>query len=106
MDSAKFVMVAVLAVALAAGVAEGQATASCLQKLTPCVQYLNRTGVPPDTCCSPVKEAVANEKACLCSVYNTPGLLQSFGVNSTQVAAVAKSCGVNADASTICSGSH
>lgn len=106
MVSVNLVIVAVVVVAQAAAVAEGQSTSSCVQKLTPCALYLNGTSTPPDTCCSPLKEAVANEKDCLCAVYKSPGLLPSLGVNSTQVAALAKSCGVNADASTICSGTH
>lgn len=106
MVSVKMVIVAVLAAALAAGVAEGQSTASCVQKLTSCAPYLNGTSKPPATCCNPLKEAVAKEKACLCTVYNTPGLLPSLGVNTTQVATLAKSCGVDADASTICSGTR
>ncbi|KAK4748555.1 hypothetical protein SAY87_015141 [Trapa incisa] len=106
MVSVKLVVAAFVLAALAAAVAEGQSTPSCAQKLEPCVQYLNGTSTPSEACCSPLREMVANEKACLCTVYKTPGFLASLGVNSTQVAALAMSCGVNADANTVCSAAN
>ncbi|PKI49481.1 hypothetical protein CRG98_030098 [Punica granatum] len=90
----------VLAVALAAALilsAEAQSsTPACAQQLVPCANYMNSTN-PPDTCCNPIREAVATERECLCNLYNTPGLLQSLGINVTQALQLTRACGVNAD---------
>lgn len=96
------VMVAVVVSASFADQAAAQA--DCTSSLAPCLPYLNATGkAPPAACCTPLKSAVATQKACICNLFNTPGLLQSFGVNSTQVVDLAESCGVNADPTTLCS---
>ncbi|CAN1834284.1 Non-specific lipid transfer protein GPI-anchored 7 [Linum perenne] len=75
-------------------VTEAQGTAnfpSCASKLVPCA--------PPATCCDPIKEAVKTELPCLCNLYNTPGLLNSFGINVTQAIGLTKRCGISADIS-------
>ncbi|KAJ8764209.1 hypothetical protein K2173_005389 [Erythroxylum novogranatense] len=76
-----------------------QNTASCAEKLIPCAAYLNGTTKPPSSCCDPIKEAVEKDLPCLCSLYNTPGLLQGFGVNVTQALALTQRCGTKADTS-------
>ncbi|XP_050229331.1 non-specific lipid transfer protein GPI-anchored 7 [Mercurialis annua] len=91
--------VAILFIATTITITEAQSTATCAQKLVPCGEYLNTTTTPPNTCCSSIKEAVEKELTCLCNLYNTPGLLESFGVNVTQAIALTRRCSVNADLS-------
>ncbi|KAL9242881.1 hypothetical protein vseg_016839 [Gypsophila vaccaria] len=63
--------------------AQGSGTeGTCVAQLTGCISYLNATTMPPSTCCGPLKDAVTNQKACLCSLYNNPALLT--GINVTQ----------------------
>ncbi|KAK4758304.1 hypothetical protein SAY87_019605 [Trapa incisa] len=92
-------LAAVIAVAfMFSAEAQQSSTPSCAQKLLPCGNYLNSTN-PPDTCCNPIKEAVATDRVCLCNLYNTPGLLESFGVNITQALQLTRACGVDANTS-------
>ncbi|OAY56652.1 non-specific lipid transfer protein GPI-anchored 7 isoform X2 [Manihot esculenta] len=90
-------MVAVLLVSTSTTTTQAQNIANCAQKLIPCGEYLNTTTTPPESCCGSIKDAVKNDLTCLCNLYNTPGLLQSFNVNVTQAIALTKRCGVNAD---------
>ncbi|XP_030538200.2 non-specific lipid transfer protein GPI-anchored 7-like [Rhodamnia argentea] len=89
---------ALLFAAGAAILAEAQtpATQTCASKLVPCADYMNSTN-PPDTCCNPIKQAVATDLACLCNLYNTPNLLASLGINVTQALQLTKECGVSTD---------
>ncbi|XP_057462049.1 non-specific lipid transfer protein GPI-anchored 7-like [Actinidia eriantha] len=89
------VVVVVAAVVLV--VAEGQSsTPSCAQKLVPCANYINSTN-PPSSCCEPLREAVTKEMTCLCNLYNTPGLLASFGINITQALLLPGRCKIPGD---------
>lgn len=94
------VAVALLVAGWAAILAEAQtpATQTCAAKLVPCAAYMNSTN-PPDTCCNPLRQAVANERACLCNLYNTPGLLASMGIDVTQALQLTKECGASTDTS-------
>ena len=89
---------------LSIGTVMGQST-SCASKLVPCASYLNSTNTPPSSCCDSVKEVVTKELPCLCTLYETPGLLAQLGINSTQALALAGRCGVPADLSS-CNGKH
>ncbi|KAK3041058.1 hypothetical protein RJ639_026855 [Escallonia herrerae] len=82
----------------AIGVAEGQSTPSCASKLVPCASYMNSTN-PPSSCCDPLREAVTNELQCLCNLYETPGLLESFGINVTQALHLTAACKIPGDLS-------
>ncbi|KAI6707320.1 hypothetical protein NL676_010282 [Syzygium grande] len=79
--------------------AQTPATQTCASKLVPCADYLNSTSPPPDTCCNPIRETVKTDRACLCNLYNTPGLLASLGINVTQALQLTKECGVSTDTS-------
>ncbi|KAJ9173440.1 hypothetical protein P3X46_016575 [Hevea brasiliensis] len=92
-------MVAFLLLSTSTTTTNAQNVASCAQKLIPCGDYLNTTTTPPESCCGSIKEAVTNELPCLCNLYNSPGLLQSFNINITQALALTRRCGVNADLS-------
>lgn len=94
MVSVAVVLVVVMTVILSA---EGQDIPSCASGLVPCADYLNATTKPPASCCDPLKEAVAKQLPCLCNLYNTPGLLKSFGINVTQAVKLPTLCGVPGD---------
>uniref|UniRef100_A0A803MCT3 Bifunctional inhibitor/plant lipid transfer protein/seed storage helical domain-containing protein n=1 Tax=Chenopodium quinoa TaxID=63459 RepID=A0A803MCT3_CHEQI len=98
-----------LAVALVAQLAAAQSsgeTPSCASKLTACVNYLNSTTTPSPSCCNPLKEAVTNEKQCLCNIYNNPALTKAFGINITQAMNLPKLCHIDTGKSpNICTGS-
>lgn len=88
----KKTIMAILVVVVVMGMAEAQ-TPSCASKLVPCANYLNSTK-PGDECCNSIKQAVTTELPCLCNLYNTPGLLQSFGVSVDQALRLTQNCGV------------
>ncbi|XP_048141185.1 non-specific lipid transfer protein GPI-anchored 7-like isoform X2 [Rhodamnia argentea] len=90
---------AVIAAAFASRLASANSTTDCINKLVPCFQYLNSTAAPPASCCNPLKAQVATAIGCLCNLYNTPGLLDRYNINVTQVLGVAHGCGVNATTS-------
>ncbi|KAF8032869.1 hypothetical protein BT93_D1679 [Corymbia citriodora subsp. variegata] len=91
----------VIAVALAslAGLASADSTMDCINRLVPCYQYLNSTAKPPASCCNPLKATQAATIHCLCNLYNTPGMLEKYNINVTQVLRVGQGCGVNATTS-------
>ncbi|XP_054790600.1 non-specific lipid transfer protein GPI-anchored 7-like [Prosopis cineraria] len=93
-----------VAVAVTITSVEAQSVPSCAQKLIPCVDYINSTTTPPSSCCNPIKETVETQLACLCNLYATPGLLESFNINVTQAVALSRRCGVTSDLSN-CKGS-
>ncbi|XP_062179119.1 non-specific lipid transfer protein GPI-anchored 7-like isoform X2 [Phragmites australis] len=78
---------------------DGTAVPSCAAKLVPCGGYLNSTSTPPASCCGPLKEAAANETACMCAILVNKAALQAFGVAPEQGMHLAKRCGVTTDAS-------
>ncbi|KAF8772097.1 hypothetical protein HU200_006090 [Digitaria exilis] len=86
----------------AQGTAGAGAMPSCAAKLVPCAAYLNSTSgttPPPAACCDPLKEAAANETACVCAMLLNKAALQAFGVAPEQGIGLAKRCGVATDAS-------
>ncbi|KAM7525621.1 hypothetical protein LguiA_015523 [Lonicera macranthoides] len=97
--TAALLTVVVVVVLVGIRAADGQATASCAQNLVPCAPYLNSTARPPNTCCDPLRETVKNDLVCLCNLYQTPGFLESLGVNLTQALGLSSNCGIPGDLS-------
>jgi hypothetical protein len=83
--------------------AEAQA-ATCAQNLIPCANYINSPS-PPANCCSSIKDAVDTQLSCLCGLYTSPGLLQSFNITVDQALKLSKACGVDTDL-TKCNGTY
>ncbi|KAG5062361.1 hypothetical protein JHK85_003544 [Glycine max] len=46
---------------------------SCLNKLSPCLNYLNGTEDPPDSCCEPLKSVIESDAECLCNLVSNRG---------------------------------
>ncbi|KAF9617163.1 hypothetical protein IFM89_034314 [Coptis chinensis] len=70
----------------------------CATKLTPCANFFNSTK-PPESCCTPLRETIQNQRDCLCNLYSNPGLISAFGINITQALELPKYCGVPSDTS-------
>ncbi|CAN4127556.1 unnamed protein product [Withania somnifera] len=99
MLSTKFswlITVAITAVLLLTTTKTKAQTPSCASKLVPCAPFLNSTK-PPDSCCTPLREAVTNDLQCLCKLYQNPTLLPSLGINVTQAIALPKYCNIRGD---------
>ncbi|XP_039126358.1 non-specific lipid transfer protein GPI-anchored 8-like [Dioscorea cayenensis subsp. rotundata] len=77
----------------------------CLQKLMPCEPYLKSTSPPPATCCVPLKDMVAHQPACLCTLYNDDALLKSLNVTKQDTLNMVGNCGAKADTSLCNNGS-
>ncbi|KAH7862134.1 hypothetical protein Vadar_000477 [Vaccinium darrowii] len=85
----------VVVVTVSSRVAEAQVP-SCASSLVPCATYINGTGTPPASCCTPLKQALTTQFQCLCNLYANPGVLQSFGINITQAIGLPARCNISA----------
>ncbi|CAN4077905.1 unnamed protein product [Withania somnifera] len=95
MFSSKLSWLIMVALLSATTITEAQ-TPSCASKLVPCAPFLNSTK-PPDSCCTPLREAVTNDLPCLCKLYQNPTLLPSLGINVTQAIGLPKFCNIPGD---------
>ncbi|CAK8574670.1 unnamed protein product [Lathyrus sativus] len=68
---------------------------SCINKLSPCLNYLNGTKNPPDSCCDPLKSLIKSDAACLCSLASNKGARQAekAGINVTEAQSLPARCG-------------
>ncbi|XP_039121259.1 non-specific lipid transfer protein GPI-anchored 8-like [Dioscorea cayenensis subsp. rotundata] len=95
-------MVAIMAVFVLSMLAPAVfAQSDCVANLIPCENYLNNSH-PPDKCCSPLKDAVQNQLACLCGIFESPNILKAFNINITQALQLSVNCGITSDTS-LCS---
>ncbi|CAH1453439.1 unnamed protein product [Lactuca virosa] len=76
------------------------AAQTCVSKLIPCAQYLNATTKPPNSCCDPIKEAVATDLQCMCNLYENPAFLSGLGINVAQALRLPQLCGISYDTTT------
>ncbi|KAK9668269.1 hypothetical protein RND81_13G046400 [Saponaria officinalis] len=87
-----------VAMLTAMAAAQGSGTVgTCAAQLTGCISYLNATTTPPESCCGPLKDAVTNQKACLCGLYDNPALMK--GINITQALNLPVICKIHSDSS-------
>ena len=73
-----------------------EGSVQCMQKLLPCQHYLKNSSDPSLTCCSPLKEMIANGTQCLCKSLNDPEFLQSVNVTRDDAFKLTKACGLDA----------
>ncbi|KAL6143027.1 hypothetical protein ACLB2K_053726 [Fragaria x ananassa] len=68
---------------------------SCLNKLAPCLNYLNGTRNPPDDCCDPLKSVIKSNPKCLCSMISNRGTTKAeqAGINITEAQQLPGRCG-------------
>ncbi|KAK7380693.1 hypothetical protein VNO78_33208 [Psophocarpus tetragonolobus] len=68
---------------------------SCLGKLSPCLNYLNGTENPPESCCEPLKSVIESDAECICSLASNRGTRQAeeAGINITQAQQLPGRCG-------------
>lgn len=90
-----FISLAVLAVVLGSA----QAQYDCASKLVDCYKFINSTTKPDNDCCSSIKNAVNTQLKCLCTLYTTPGLLQSFNITLNQALNLSAECNASTDLS-------
>ncbi|KAB2632565.1 lipid transfer-like protein VAS [Pyrus ussuriensis x Pyrus communis] len=90
-------VVVLLGMASLVGPSAGQTPPACAQDLVPCADYLKNTAQPAANCCTAIKQAVATQFPCLCNLFFTPGLLETFGGNATSGLRIATACGESMD---------
>lgn len=83
----------VLLVASLAVTGSAQSTPTCAAKLVPCGPYLNMTS-PPQICCGPLKDALTNDLACLCAIFNSPNILKAYNIDLNSAVQLPKRCGM------------
>ncbi|XP_061354719.1 non-specific lipid transfer protein GPI-anchored 30 [Gastrolobium bilobum] len=68
---------------------------TCLNKLAPCLRYLNGTQDVPDSCCDPLKSVIESDSKCLCSLVSNKGTRQAeeAGVNINEAQNLPGRCG-------------
>ena len=108
MGACKCLMSLVVVLALTMSLAEAQSgtSATCAQELIPCMDYLNSTSTPPSSCCDPLKRTVETELTCLCNLFYTPGLLQTFNISVDNALALSRRCGVTSDLTSCNNGTY
>ncbi|PSS18260.1 Lipid transfer-like protein [Actinidia chinensis var. chinensis] len=77
------------------GRADHQADTSCVNRLLPCLNYLNGTHDPPNSCCDPLKSVIKSNPECLCSMISIKGTKQAeeAGINVTEAQQLPGRCG-------------
>ena len=70
---------------------------SCLNQLAPCLNYLNGTRNPPDSCCNPLKSVIKSNPKCLCSLISIKSSrkAEQAGINVNQAQMLPGRCGQN-----------
>ncbi|CAN6980089.1 unnamed protein product [Brassica rapa subsp. trilocularis] len=72
----------------------------CIQKLKSCQPYLHSVIPPlPASCCLSMKEMVANDAPCLCSVFNNVDMLKSLNLTRDNALDIPKACDAEPDIS-------
>ncbi|KAM7512649.1 hypothetical protein LguiB_011524 [Lonicera macranthoides] len=91
------VAVATLLMLVREGRAQQRQDRSCINKLLPCLSYLNGTRNPPDSCCDPLKEVIKSDPECLCRMASNDGTKQAenAGINVNEAQQLPGSCGQN-----------
>lgn len=91
-------LVVVLVLAILASntqISDAQGGSSCVDSLSPCLNYLNSTREPPNSCCDPLKYVIESNPQCLCRMISTQGSFQAqlLGINISQVELLPERCG-------------
>ena len=89
------VAVATLLMLVREGRAQQQQDRSCINKLLPCLSYLNGTRNPPDSCCDPLKDVIKSDPECLCRMASNQGTKQAenAGINVNEAQQLPGRCG-------------
>ncbi|XP_019171682.1 PREDICTED: lipid transfer-like protein VAS [Ipomoea nil] len=87
--------VAVIVVCGLAVESEAQNSQKCINKLMPCMQYLNGSRDPPSSCCDPLKDVIKNMPECLCQMVSVRGSneAQKAGIDINQAQMLPARCG-------------
>ncbi|KAF7801506.1 lipid transfer-like protein VAS [Senna tora] len=70
-------------------------TTACLNRLAPCLSFLNGTDEPPRSCCQPLKSVIQSDAQCLCSIVSNEGARQAeqAGININDAQTLPARCG-------------
>ncbi|XP_060193585.1 non-specific lipid transfer protein GPI-anchored 30-like [Lycium barbarum] len=69
---------------------------NCINKLLPCMNFLNGTrGNPPDSCCNPLKDVIRNMPECLCQMVSIKGsnAAEKAGIDINEAQMLPAKCG-------------
>ncbi|XP_019427599.1 PREDICTED: lipid transfer-like protein VAS [Lupinus angustifolius] len=81
---------------------------SCLNQLAPCLNYLNGTIDPPNSCCDPLKLVIESLPECLCSFVSNKGAKQgeNAGININEAQKLPSKCGMHVNPLSCITNSH
>ncbi|KAL9454521.1 hypothetical protein AB3S75_010006 [Citrus x aurantiifolia] len=67
----------------------------CLNRLAPCLRYLNGSRDVPDSCCDPLKSVIKDNPECLCSMISNKGSrrAEEAGINVAAAQELPRKCG-------------
>ncbi|KAK6156437.1 hypothetical protein DH2020_010685 [Rehmannia glutinosa] len=67
----------------------------CMNRLQPCLNYLNGNSRPPDSCCQPLDYIIKSMPECLCSLMTIQGAnrAEQAGINTTEAQTLPGRCG-------------
>lgn len=69
---------------------------SCMNRLLPCMNFLNRgKGNPPESCCNPLKEVIREMPECLCQMVSVKGskAAEQSGIDVNEAQMLPAKCG-------------
>ena len=68
---------------------------SCMNRLIPCLNYLNGTRDPPPSCCNPLKSVIDSNPDCLCALISRDGSdrAEQAGIDVSQAQLLPGRCG-------------
>ncbi|CAK9317858.1 unnamed protein product [Citrullus colocynthis] len=91
---AAMAVVLVLASGATMGIRQNQDT-SCVNRLVPCLNYLNGTRNPPESCCNPLRSIIDSNPHCLCGLISREGSnrAEAAGIDINQAELLPARCG-------------
>ncbi|KAG7017881.1 Lipid transfer-like protein VAS, partial [Cucurbita argyrosperma subsp. argyrosperma] len=90
------ILTAMLLVLASAMAFQGRAQdTSCMNRLIPCLNYLNGTRDPPSSCCNPLKSVIDSNPDCLCALISRDGSdrAEQAGIDVSQAQLLPGRCG-------------
>ncbi|MCD7464590.1 hypothetical protein HAX54_053050 [Datura stramonium] len=101
MEMIKFMMIILFSgvmvqQALAQNRDSSSSSTSCMNRLLPCMNFLNGgRGDPPQSCCNPLKEIIEKMPECLCQMVSIKGsnAAEKAGINVNEAQMLPAKCG-------------
>ncbi|CAN4110775.1 unnamed protein product [Withania somnifera] len=92
----KFMMIILFSGVMVQQVLGQTRDSSCMNRLLPCMNFLNGSrGNPPESCCNPLREVIEKMPECLCQMVSIKGsnAAEQAGINVNEAQMLPAKCG-------------